>query len=123
MTCASCAARIEKRLGAIDGVEECSVNLATHEAAVAFDPARVQPGSLVEAVEETGYHASLPTPGPDPGRHADAPFGRLALSALLPLPLALVAMVPALHFSGWEWLPFGPAPPGGAVGGLASPPT
>ncbi len=118
MTCASCAARIEKRLGAVDGVEECSVNLATHEAAVAFDPARVQPGSLVEAVEETGYHASLPTHGHDHGGPADAPFGRLALSALLTLPLALVAMVPALHFSGWEWLAFGLATPVVLVGGL-----
>jgi P-type Cu+ transporter len=111
MTCASCAARIEKRLGAVAGVEECSVNLATHEAAVAFDPARVHPDSLVEAVEETGYHASLPTHGHDHAGHADAPFGRLALSALLTLPLALVAMVPALHFSDWEWLAFALATP------------
>src|ERR1700687_5947142 len=118
MTCASCAARIEKRLGAVDGVEECSVNLATHEAAVAFDPARVQPGSLVEAVEETGYHASLPMHAHDHGAHADAPFGRLALSALLTLPLALVAMVPALHFSGWEWFAFALATPVALVAGL-----
>src|SRR5438132_13460732 len=99
MTCASCAARIETRLGAVAGVEDCSVNLATREASVTFDPARVRPDSLVETVEETGYRASLPTDGHDHEGHGGAPFGRLALSALLTLPLALVAMVPSLHFS------------------------
>jgi P-type Cu+ transporter len=117
MTCASCAARIEKRLGAVDGVEECSVNLATHEAAIAFDPSRVDPGSLVAAVEETGYHAYLP-------RAEDQPDGRGALprlllgTAILTVPLALVAMVPSLHFPGWEWLAFGLATPVVFVGGL-----
>jgi Cu+-exporting ATPase len=118
MTCASCAARIEKRLGAVDGVEDCSVNLATREASVAFDPARVRAASLVEAVEETGYRASLPTHGHDHEAHAGAPFDRLALSALLTLPLALVAMVPSLHFSGWEGLAFALATPVVLVGGL-----
>jgi P-type Cu+ transporter len=118
MTCASCAARIEKRLGAVEGVEDCSVNFATHEASVDFDPERVRPDSLVEAVEETGYHASLPTHGHDHEDHAGAPFGRLALSTLLTLPLALVAMVPSLHFSGWEWLTFALATPVVLVAGL-----
>jgi Cu+-exporting ATPase len=118
MTCASCAARIEKRIDALDGVQECSVNFATHEASVAFDPARVRPDSLVDAVEEAGYHASLPTHGHDHEGHAGAPFGRLALSALLTLPLALVAMVPSLHFSGWEWLAFALATPVVLVAGL-----
>jgi P-type Cu+ transporter len=118
MTCASCAARIEKRIGAVDGVEDCSVNFATHEASVAFDPTRVGPDSLVEAVEETGYHASLPAHSHDHESRAGAPFGRLALSALLTLPLALVAMVPSLHFSGWEWLAFALATPVVLIAGL-----
>ena len=56
MTCASCAARVEKRLNRLDGVE-ASVNYATETAAVDFDPAAVTPESLVEAIEQLGYGA------------------------------------------------------------------
>ncbi len=119
MTCASCAARVEKRLAGVDGVQECSVNLATHEASVSFDPARVRPDSLVQAVEETGYHASLPhAEGHD---HHEAPQSLPLLligSAALTVPLALVTMVPALHFPGWEWFAFALATPVVLVGGL-----
>ena len=59
MTCSSCANRIEKRLNQIDGVE-ATVNFATEQAAVSFDPARVEAGDLVAAIGETGYTASLP---------------------------------------------------------------
>ena len=63
MTCASCAARIERRLNKLDGVT-ASVNYATERAAVEYDPARVTPAALVEAVEETGYSARLPQAEP-----------------------------------------------------------
>ena len=53
MTCASCAARVEKRLNRLEGVE-ASVNYATETASVTFDPAAVAPESLVEAVEQVG---------------------------------------------------------------------
>jgi Cu+-exporting ATPase len=117
MTCASCAARIEKRIGALDGVQECSINFATHEASVAFDPARVQMGSLLEAIEEAGYHASLPQANARPeGR---GPLPRLLIgTAILTLPLALVAMVTAFHFSGWEWFALALSTPVVFVGGL-----
>ena len=59
MTCASCANRIEKRLNRLDGVE-ASVNYATENAAVRFDPGVVSPAELVAAVEAAGYHARLP---------------------------------------------------------------
>ncbi len=58
MSCASCAAGIEKRLASLEGVDECSVNFATHTASVAFDPQRVDTARLVGAVEEIGYGAS-----------------------------------------------------------------
>ncbi|HWT93392.1 MAG TPA: heavy metal-associated domain-containing protein, partial [Solirubrobacteraceae bacterium] len=61
MTCASCAARIEKRLNKLDGVS-ASVNYATEKATVDFDPATVEPEALVAAVESAGYHAALPAP-------------------------------------------------------------
>ena len=58
MTCASCAARVEKRLNQVDGVV-ATVNFATEQATVDF-PDGVTPEDLVAAVEETGYTATLP---------------------------------------------------------------
>ena len=58
MSCASCAARIEKRLNRVDGVV-ATVNFATEQATVDF-PDSVTPDDLVAAVEETGYTATLP---------------------------------------------------------------
>src|SRR3954468_22783376 len=66
MTCASCVGRVEKKLNGLAGVE-ASVNLATASARVHFDPALVDEAGLVEAVESTGYSASLPSDdGSDP---------------------------------------------------------
>ena len=61
MTCASCAARIEKRLNRLDGVH-AQVNYATERAAVEFDPETVTPDDLVAAIESIGYQAHLPSP-------------------------------------------------------------
>ena len=55
MTCASCAARIERVLKRVDGVEEASVNFATEQASVRFDAARTTPLRLVEAVVGAGF--------------------------------------------------------------------
>src|SRR3977135_513072 len=71
MTCASCAARIEKKLNKLDGVT-ASVNYATEKATVRFaDP--VQPAELIATIEATGYLARVPSTtaappeeGPDP---------------------------------------------------------
>ena len=59
MTCSSCAARIERKLNTLDGVE-ASVNYATEQAAVSFDATRVAVEALVGAVEAAGYGAALP---------------------------------------------------------------
>jgi P-type Cu+ transporter len=104
MTCASCAALIEKRLNRLDGVE-ATVNLATEQATVRRDPA-VSVADLVAAVESVGYGAHVHG---GEGRHDhDEPLGaltrRLSLAVALTLPVALLAMVPALRFSGWEWV-------------------
>ena len=70
MSCASCAARVEKRLNQLDGVV-ATVNFATEQAAVDF-PGGVTADDLVAAVEETGYTATLPA-----GRRAGrVPRGR-----------------------------------------------
>ena len=70
MTCASCAARIERTLNKLDGVS-ASVNYATEKAAVEYDPAQVTPAALVEAVEQVGYSARLPRAGPRRARRSD----------------------------------------------------
>ena len=61
MTCTSCAARVQKKLNRLDGVE-ATVNYATEKASVRYDPAKVGPAELVATVEQTGYTARLPQP-------------------------------------------------------------
>ena len=58
MSCASCAARVEKRLNQVNGVV-ATVNFATEQATVDF-PDSVTADDLIAAVEETGYTATLP---------------------------------------------------------------
>ena len=116
MTCASCAARIEKKLNKLDGVE-ASVNYATEEASVTFDPARIQLEQLIRTVEAIGYGAALPRAAGDvtqveePEDALRAIRRRLAIAAALTAPLVLLAMVPPLQFRDWEWLAFALATP------------
>ncbi|HWL37017.1 MAG TPA: heavy metal translocating P-type ATPase [Frankiaceae bacterium] len=109
MTCASCAARIEKKLNRLDGVT-ASVNYATETATVSYDPAVVTPEDLVKTVEATGYTAALPSAAPpEPNDEADetAPLRqRLYASAALTVPVVLLSMVPPLQFRFWQWLAF-----------------
>jgi P-type Cu+ transporter len=108
MTCASCATRIEKRLNRLEGVE-ATVNYATENAAVVFDPAMVAPADLVAAVEAAGYQARLAPQGAEAEEHAEldptAPLRlRLLVSAALSLPVLVLAMVEPLQFDYWQWL-------------------
>ncbi|MFJ5885184.1 heavy metal translocating P-type ATPase [Kitasatospora cineracea] len=110
MTCASCAARIEKKLNRIDGVE-ASVNYATEKARVDFGPG-TSVADLIATVERTGYTAELPPPPAapkapaEPAREPDPLRDRLLVSAVLSLPVVLLSMVPALQFDNWQWLAF-----------------
>jgi Cu+-exporting ATPase len=112
MTCASCVARIERKLNKLDGVE-ASVNFATERATVRCDQS-VTVDKLVSAVEAAGYHAH-PVEEAGGHRHHDEPIAvlrrRLAVAVALTVPLALVAMVPALQFTGWEWVALALATP------------
>ena len=68
MTCASCVRRVERTLGKVAGVGAASVNLATEQAIVSYDPARAQLADLEAAVAKAGYgvrreEASLPVTG------------------------------------------------------------
>jgi P-type Cu+ transporter len=110
MTCAACANRIERKLNKLDGVE-ASVNYATEQAAVRFDPTRVSVGELLDAVEAAGYRASLEARDRAETDRADAIRRRLLVAAALSAPLVVLAMAAPLQFAGWEWLAFALATP------------
>ena len=114
MTCASCAARIEKRLNKLDGVT-ATVNYATEKAKVSYVGA-VSNSDLVATIEKAGYTARVPEP---PATRADRsadtagvtaldPVGslrrRLLISTVLSVPVIAMAMIPALQFTYWQWL-------------------
>ena len=102
MTCASCAARIEKRLNKLDSVA-ASVNFASEHAAVAYDPARVGLDQLIGAVEAAGYGAALPEAitDEDPARSY---LHRLVVAVALSVPLLVFSWISALRSPGWEWV-------------------
>lgn len=111
MTCASCATRIEKRLNRLDGVE-ASVNYATEKATV-HAPAHTDAEALIAEVEKTGYTASVPAPPRATAAHEhDHDLGdaelrglrqRLIGSIVLAVPVILLAMIPVLQFTSWQW--------------------
>jgi len=106
MTCASCAARVEKKLNRLDGVE-ATVNYATEAANVVFDPERTRPEELVSAVESAGYGASLATEGPADAAVADPAAElrrRLLIVLALAVPAVLISMVPFFEFENSHWL-------------------
>ncbi|WP_223774727.1 heavy metal translocating P-type ATPase [Streptomyces sp. 135] len=136
MTCASCSSRIEKKLNRVEGVT-ASVNLATEKAKVSYADG-VEVAQLIALVEKLGYTAEeiLPPP-PEPERTPGAAAAdgsappttaditepdtlrqRLTVSAVLSLPVVLLAMVPALQFDNWQWLSLTLAAPVVVWGGL-----
>jgi P-type Cu+ transporter len=111
MTCASCAARIERRLNKLDGVT-AAVNYATEKAKVTY-PVDLDSTSLVDEVVAAGYSVIVPQPEalqsgasdqgaePDPTRSLRQ---RLVVSTLLSVPVVALAMAPALQFTYWQWI-------------------
>lgn len=137
MTCASCAARVEKKLNRMDGVT-ATVNFATEKAKVFYGPG-TEVADLIATVVKTGYTAAQPPPprsgttpltqpvqpaqGGEAQEDAEDPESaalrrRLTVSALLALPVVLLAMVPALQFDNWQWLSLTLASPVVVWGGL-----
>ncbi|MGV9612014.1 heavy metal translocating P-type ATPase [Nocardia xishanensis] len=107
MTCASCAARIEKKLGRLNGVT-ATVNFATAKAKIRY-PQSVSADQLISAIENAGYTAHLPEPpATEADRSHDAELAtlrhRLLVSLALAVPVIAMAMVPALQFENWQWL-------------------
>ncbi|MGW2252941.1 heavy metal translocating P-type ATPase [Kitasatospora sp. NPDC001660] len=127
MTCASCAARIEKKLNRMDGVE-ATVNFATEKARVDYGPG-VSVEDLIATVERTGYSAELPPPPAAPApwpadataapeQPADPLLDRLLIGTVLSIPVVMLSMVPALQFTNWQWLAFALTGPVVVYGGL-----
>jgi Cu+-exporting ATPase len=102
MTCASCAMRIEKKLNKVPGVV-ATVNYATETAHVE-SPADVSLEQLVAVVEAAGY--GVREPEQEVEDDPDELGRRWRISAVLTVPVLLVSMVPALQFTGWQWLAF-----------------
>ncbi|MGX1115783.1 cation transport ATPase [Streptomyces ambofaciens] len=129
MTCASCAARIEKKLNRMDGVE-ATVNYATEKAKVTYSGS-IAVSDLIATVEATGYTAQEPTPvaadstsesgtveEPDPHRSLRQ---RLVTTVVLAVPVIAMAMVPAFQFEYWQWLSLTLTAPVVTYAGLALP--
>ncbi len=128
MTCASCAARIEKRLNKLEGVT-ASVNYSTEKAKIIITDDSLTAQDLIAQVEGAGYTATVQRP---PGVAASADTveaaaaadptrvlrQRLFVSGALSLPVVLLAMVPALQFDAWQWLSLTLAAPVVAWGAL-----
>ncbi|MEU1587368.1 heavy metal translocating P-type ATPase [Micromonospora sp. NPDC005710] len=118
MTCAACAARVEKKLNRMDGVS-ATVNYATEKATVRYVDG-VTPDDLIETVQKTGYTAALPAPpsAEPPVDPLRGPRTRLWVSVALSVPVVLLAMVPAWQFDYWQWLSLTLAAPVVVWGGL-----
>lgn len=118
MTCAACAARIERSLSKADGVEEASVNLATERATVRFDPGVTGIDRIVETIRGAGYDAIVPSSSSaaagvdEQARVRDEEYAKLRLkffvAVVLALPVLLIAMshgrIALLDFPGAGWL-------------------
>ena len=107
MTCASCANRIERKLNKLDGVV-ATVNYSTEKAKITF-PESISADDLVATVEQAGYSAELPRVDNqvDPSSTevaADPLRQRLIISALLSVPVIVLAMVSPWQFDYWQWL-------------------
>lgn len=116
MTCASCVARVEKKLRRVGDVDAV-VNLALERASVQVSDPSITDAQLVEAVEKGGYGArvreaaaeSTSIHGPDTSAEERAARDkrdtliRTVLAAILSVPIFLISMIPALQFPGWQW--------------------
>ncbi len=116
MTCASCVARVEKKLRRVGDVDAV-VNLALERASVQVSDPSITDAQLVEAVEKGGYGAhvreaaaeSTSIHGPDTSAEERAARDkrdtliRMVLAAILSVPIFLISMIPALQFPGWQW--------------------
>ena len=110
MTCAACAARIEKKLNKIDGVS-ATVNYATSKATVSGEGASPEVEALIKTIEDLGYGAVAPkiedgesTAEIATEAHLVDIRLRLVVSAICALPVVMMSMIRPLQFAGWQWV-------------------
>lgn len=110
MTCAACAARIEKKLNKIDGVV-ATVNYATSKATVTGTSTAPDATHLVSVIEALGYGAVAPrvedgisTVEIATEAHLIDIRRRLVVAAVCALPVMAVSMIRPLQFDGWQWV-------------------
>ena len=105
MTCASCATRIERKLNKLHGIA-ATVNYATEKAKVTA-AAGIDASVLIAEVEKAGYSAQLPAAKQEETTDEDPELAslrqRLVISIILTVPVILMAMIPALQFTYWQW--------------------
>ena len=113
MTCAACAARIERGLSRLDGVSEASVNFATNRATVVYDPEQVDRAGFVRKIEDLGYAVAAADESEQDAHdeHTRDLGRRLSVAALCTVPLVAISMIPALQFDRWPWVAFALATP------------
>ena len=121
MTCASCAARVEKKLNRMPGVI-ATVNYGTDRAHIAL-PEGTSIDDAIATVEATGYTAQRPRVEFDPEHAHDDPElrdlrRRVTISAILTAPVVALAMIPPLQFDYWQWISLALAAPVVAWGAL-----
>jgi len=113
MTCGACAAKIQKELNEITGVE-AAVNYATESAMVAFDGDSVSEATVIKAIEHAGYSARVMDDQPfddDLEARLRAASIRLGISVVFTVPVVLLSMVMAWQFHNWQWWAMGLSAP------------
>lgn len=110
MTCAACAARIEKKLNKIVGVS-ATVNYATSKATVSGEGRSPEVEALIKTIENLGYGAVAPkiedgesTAEIATEAHLVDIRLRLIVSAMCALPVMLMSMIRPWQFDGWQWV-------------------
>jgi Cu+-exporting ATPase len=109
MTCGACAAKIQKELNEIPGIE-AAVNYATETAMVAFDGDSVSEAAVIKAIEHAGYSARVMDDQPfddDLEARLRAAAIRLGVSVAFTIPVVLLSMVMAWQFHNWQWWAMG----------------
>ena len=113
MTCGACAAKIQKELNEIPGIE-AAVNYATETAMVAFDGDSVSEAAVIKAIEHAGYSARVMDDQPfddDLEARLRAASIRLGISVVFTVPVVLLSMVMAWQFHNWQWWAMGLSAP------------
>lgn len=105
MTCGACAAKIQKELNEIPGIE-AAVNYATESAMVAFDGDSVSEATVIKAIEHAGYSARAMDDQPfddDLEARLRAASIRLGVSVVFTIPVVALSMVMSWQFHNWQW--------------------